>query len=107
MSKNFLQLNYSKSVVLIFTTCTPSSARINNLSSSLGALSNNLRKEARNLGVVFYSELTFDVQVTQKNVDVQSCAVLFCSTEATNENKVIPFFGRFGKSHLRFYFFQT
>ncbi len=65
MSKNLLQLNDSKSEVLIFTTCVPSSASINNLSSSLGVLSNNVQKEARNLGVVFDSELSFDVQVTK------------------------------------------
>ncbi len=49
MSKNVLQLNDSKSEVLIFTPWVPSSASINNLSSSLGVLSNNVRKEARNL----------------------------------------------------------
>ncbi len=70
MSKNVLQLNDSKSEVLIFTPCVPSSASINNLSSSLGVLSNNVRKEARNLGVVFDSELSFDVPVTKV---VQSC----------------------------------
>ncbi len=60
MSKNVLQLNDSKSEVLIITPCGPSSASINNLSSSLGALSNSVRKEARN----------FDDQVTKV---VQSC----------------------------------
>ncbi len=70
MSKNFLQLNDSKSEVLIITPCGLSSANINNLSSSLGALSNNVRKEAHNLGVIFDSELSFDVQVTKV---VQSC----------------------------------
>ncbi len=70
MSKKGLQLNDSKSEVLIFTPCAPSSASINNLSSSLGALSNNVWKEARNFGVVFDSELSFDVQVTKV---VQAC----------------------------------
>ncbi len=70
MSKKGLQLNDSKSEVLIFTPCALSSASINNLSSSLGALSNNVWKEARNFGVVFDSELSFDVQVTKV---VQTC----------------------------------
>ncbi len=46
--KAFLQLNDSKSEVLVFTPCVPSSASINNHFSSLGVLSNNVRKEARN-----------------------------------------------------------
>ncbi len=66
----FWKLNDSKSEDLIFTPCVPSSASIKYLSSSLGVLSNNVRKEARNLGVVFDSELSFDVQVTKM---VQSC----------------------------------
>ncbi len=66
----FWKLNDSKSEDLIFTPCVPSSVSIKYLSSSLGVLSNNVRKEAHNLGVVFDSELSFDVQVTKA---VQSC----------------------------------
>ncbi len=70
MYKNVLQLNDSRSEGLIFTPCIPSSTSINNLSSSLGVLSNNVQKEACNFGVVFDSEVFFDVQVTKV---VQSC----------------------------------
>ena len=48
----------------------PSTSCINNLSSSLGALSDNIRTEARNLGVIIDSVLSFDAQVTKV---LQSC----------------------------------
>ena len=70
MSENVLQLNDSKSDISIMSPSGPRTSIINNLSSSLGTLSNNVRKEARNLGVIFDSELSFDTQVTQV---VQSC----------------------------------
>uniref|UniRef100_A0A668AGL9 Transmembrane protein 94 n=1 Tax=Myripristis murdjan TaxID=586833 RepID=A0A668AGL9_9TELE len=62
MSKKILKLNDSKSVVIIITPSGPSTSNINNPSSSLGALSNNVCTEACNLGVIFDSELTFDEQ---------------------------------------------
>lgn len=70
MSKNFLQLNDSKSEVIIITPSGPSTSTITNLTSSLDTLSNNVRTEARNLGVIFDCELSFDVQVTRV---LQSC----------------------------------
>ena len=48
----------------------PSTSNYTNLSSSLDALSNNVRKEARNLCVIFDSELSFDTQVIKV---VKSC----------------------------------
>ena len=65
MSNNFLQLNDSKTEVILFppsssTTCIPDS-----LPSTLG-----FQKEACSLGVLFDSELSFDSQVTKV---VQSC----------------------------------
>ena len=63
MSENFLQLNDSKPDIVIMSPSGPSTTSITNLSSSLGALSNNVRKEAPNLCVIFDSELSFDTQV--------------------------------------------
>ena len=70
MSENVLQLNDSKSDIVIMCPSCPSTSNIAYLSSSLGALSNNVRKEARNLGVIFDSELSFHTQVTKV---VQCC----------------------------------
>ena len=70
MSTNFLQLNDSKSEVIIITPPGPSISSVTNMSSGLGALSNNVCTEARNLGVIFDSQLSFDAQVTKV---VQSC----------------------------------
>ena len=69
MSSNFLQLNDTKSEVLIVSPAGSSTSTVF-LSSSLGALSNSVHKEARNLGVIFDSELSFDTQVTKV---LQSC----------------------------------
>ena len=52
MSENVLQLNYSKSDIVIMTPSFPSSSSINNLSSSPGALSNYVQKEAQVTKVV-------------------------------------------------------
>ena len=70
MSENFLQLNDSKSEIVIVSPSGPSTNNITDLSSSLGTLSNNVQKEAHNLGVIFDSELFFDTHVTKV---VQSC----------------------------------
>ena len=70
IAENFLQLNDSKSDIVIMSPSSPSTSIITNLSSSLGTLSNNVQKEAWNLGVIFDSELSFDTRVTKV---VQSC----------------------------------
>ena len=70
MSENVLQLNDSKSDIVIMSRSGPSTGNITNLFSSLGALSNNVRKEDHNLSVIFDSVLSFDTQVTEV---VQSC----------------------------------
>ena len=70
MSESFLHLNDSKSGIVIMSPSGPSTSNITDLSSSLGALSNNVQKEVRNLGVIIDSELSFDTQVTKV---VQSC----------------------------------
>ncbi len=70
MFNNSLQLNDSKSEVLIVI---PAGLSINNLnlpSSSLGVLASNIHKEARNLSVTFDSGVSFDAQVTKV---LQSC----------------------------------
>ena len=46
MSKNVLQLNDSKSDVVIVTPFSPSASSMSNLPSRLGTLSNNVHKEA-------------------------------------------------------------
>ena len=68
--ENVLPLNDSKSDIVIMSPSGPSTSSINNLSSRLGTLSNNVWKEAHNLGVIFDSELSFNAQVTKV---VQSC----------------------------------
>ncbi len=70
MFNNSLQLNDSKSEVLIVTPAGPSINNLNLPSSSLGVLASNIHKEARNLGVTFDSDLSFDAQVTKV---LQSC----------------------------------
>ena len=66
MSQNSLQLNDSKSEILLFGP--PNS--IPAFQSQLGNLSNNIKGAARNLGVMFDSSLSFNQQVTKV---VQSC----------------------------------
>ena len=66
MSQNFLQLNESKSEVLLFG---PSNLT-NVLKLKLGELSSNVQHSVRNLGVMFDHNLAFDVQITKV---VQSC----------------------------------
>ncbi len=73
LSKNFLPLHDFKSEVTVITPSGSSTTDINKCSSSLGALSNNVWKEAHNLGVIFDSELSFDMQVTKV---LQSCFAL-------------------------------
>ncbi len=72
MSKNFPQLNDSKSEKIMIAGPSTSTSTINNLLSNLCTLSNNIKKEARNLGVLFHSTLSFDAQVTKM---VQCCFV--------------------------------
>ncbi len=66
MSANFLQLNESKTEVLLFGS--PASTEV--VASKLGPLSGNLHSHVRNLGVTFDSALTFDKQI---NAVVRSC----------------------------------
>ena len=72
MSQNFLQLNDSKSELMIFTPYSPNAELTGNLTSSLGTLSNNHKMKVRNLGVIFDPELSFDHQVTKV---VQCCFI--------------------------------
>ena len=66
MSQNFLQLNESKTEILLFGP--PQSIPF--LHSQLGNLSQNVKSVARNLGVMFDSSLSFNHQVTKV---IQSC----------------------------------
>ncbi len=66
MSANFLQLNESKTEVLLFG----SSASTEVVASKMGPLSGNLHSHVRNLGVTFDSALTFEKQI---NAVVRSC----------------------------------
>ncbi len=61
MAQNFLQLNSSKSEVLLINP--PQSPCP--LQSSLGPLSSNITSTARNLGVIFDSNLNFKSYVTK------------------------------------------
>ena len=56
MSSNSLQLNDSKSEVIEITSPSPRTNSINNLSASLGVLSNKVKKkkEASTLGIIFH-----------------------------------------------------
>ncbi len=66
MAKNFLQLNESKLEVLLFGTSSLSAP----VQSKLGCLSFNIKESARNLGVTFDSNLSFNNQVARV---IQSC----------------------------------
>ena len=66
MTQNFLQLNQSKSEIILFG---PPSSTIS-LHSQLGPLSANVTPAARNLGVFFDSNLSFNKHVSTV---VQSC----------------------------------
>ena len=66
MTQNFLQLNKSKSEIILFS---PPSHTLP-LQSQLGPLSANVKTSARNLGVIFDSNLSFNKHVTTA---VQSC----------------------------------
>ena len=66
MTQNFLQLNKSKSEIILFS---PPSHTLP-LQSQLGPLSANVKTSARNLGVIFDSNLSFNKHVTTV---VQSC----------------------------------
>ena len=68
MSQNFLQLNESKSEILLFA---PPDSTLS-IQAQLGTLSNNVKTSARNLGVWFDSNLSFDGQVTRV---VQACFI--------------------------------
>lgn len=70
MSENVLVPNESKSEVIMITPALPTTSDIG-LSPSLNILSNHIHKEARNLGVISDSELSFDTQVTKV---LQSCS---------------------------------
>lgn len=61
MSQNFLQLNESKSEVLLFDPPSLDS----NMQDHLGNLSSNIQHSAWNLGVIFDSNLCFDIQITK------------------------------------------
>ncbi len=63
MADIFLQLNVLKAKVIKITPADLSTSSINDLSSSLGALSKKFCKEAQNRGVIFDSNLSFDIQV--------------------------------------------
>lgn len=65
MSCNFLHLIDSKEEVILISPHVHNPGNSNILSSSLGALSLHIQEEARNLGVIFDSELSFDSQVTK------------------------------------------
>jgi len=66
MAQNFLQLNSSKSEILLINP--PQS--IAHFQQSLGPLSTNLSSSARNLGVIFDSHLNFKIHI---NKVTQSC----------------------------------
>ncbi len=66
MSANFLQLNESKTEVLLFGSSAPTEV----VASKMGPLSGNLHSHVRNLGVTFDSALTFEKQI---NAVVRSC----------------------------------
>uniref|UniRef100_A0A667WJC6 Reverse transcriptase domain-containing protein n=1 Tax=Myripristis murdjan TaxID=586833 RepID=A0A667WJC6_9TELE len=70
MYNNFLQLNDSKSEMIIITPSGPSTSSVHDISSSLRVFSDNLCTEARNLGFLFDSNLSCDAQVTKV---VQTC----------------------------------
>ena len=65
MSNNFLQLNESKTEIILFSLSSSSTRIPDSLPSTF-----SIQTEARNLGVIFDSELSFDSQVTKV---VQSC----------------------------------
>lgn len=67
--KHFLQLNDSKSEIVIIIPSRPNTSSINNLHSSLGALSNNVEEETHNLGVNFLTQqciLMFKIQERER-----------------------------------------
>ena len=66
MSNNFLQLNESKSEIIIFGPSTSTQP----FAAELGNLSSNIKEVARNLGVLFDSSLSFIPQITRT---VQTC----------------------------------
>ncbi len=61
MANNFLQLNNEKTEVIIFG---PSKIR-NSIVSNLDSLTPYVTSHARNLGVIFYSELCLEKQLAQ------------------------------------------
>ncbi len=91
--KKFLQLN-DKAEIVIITPSGPSTSSINNLSSSLGALSDNVKEDL---------VLSFDAQVTKA---VQSCfvqlrhlAVIRSFLSSSDLKKVIHAFISSGLDH--------
>uniref|UniRef100_A0A672YDQ4 Reverse transcriptase domain-containing protein n=1 Tax=Sphaeramia orbicularis TaxID=375764 RepID=A0A672YDQ4_9TELE len=66
MAQNFLQLNSSKSEVILFGPPNSTIA----IKNSLGPLSSNITPTARNLGVIFDSDLSFQLHI---NKVIQSC----------------------------------
>lgn len=95
MSEYAFVPNESTSEVITLTPSLPTTSDIG-LSPSLDILS-NIHKEARNLGVISDSELSFD----------QSTAVLFCAPEAAIQGQVISFPRIFRKAYSCFYLIQT
>lgn len=91
MSENFLQQNDSKSEVIIITPCGLSTSSINNLSSSLGAISNNVWEEASATWVLFL---------------IQNCPLMLKWLRWCSPALPISVLCRFRKSHPRFYLFQ-
>lgn len=60
MAQNFLPLNNSKSEILLFS----SSKSISLIKNSLGPLSSNVQPTAKNLGVIFDSDLSFQPHIS-------------------------------------------
>lgn len=67
---DLFHFSYYTHILLIFLTIMINWWHLSLISSSLGALSNNVQKEAHNMGVSFNSELSFDALVTK---EVHSC----------------------------------
>ena len=62
MDNNFLQLNQKKTDVMLFGP----SHLLNNISSTLGPLQDNIRDKVKNLGVTLDPELKFDKQINSE-----------------------------------------